>query len=557
MIGCATAFGLVALVRFVVSAGRTEYSLWPDEPAQLAMARSLGGGTHWTMHDHSTWRPGFALLLSPVHRVTSDPETVIRTAFGLNAVLGGVAAILLVVLARRLTSLGPAAATAAAIAVALTPALLFPTDFVWSESLLLPAYLASLLAILRLQESPSLRRGLAAGGLVAFAFSAHSRMLPLGVVVVGVVVVAARQERLDRRTAAVVVAATSGAFVAVQIASRAVVSQVWDDPASTNTVGAVLARITRPTDVAVSLVGQSWYLLISSVGIVGFGAVALWHAVRDVDGHDDGLRGRLRRGDAIVVAATVVACVGLSVVFMAGRFRADRVVYGRYNDAVIAPVLLVGLATLAGATSALRTVRITIGVVATTAVCAATLALSRDDALASSNGLEPMILGLQPFIRSAASIPVVAITVMSIAVGLAVVAAFVVSGRTRWTLVAPLALVAMIVVAGVRTHGILDRGWNGRGDFSDVGELADGALAGRTDVDFFLPAGSNSTDRLMLFQMYLPSTELRVVDDVDVDSATRYVFAPSGDETLRQAGASRVWTDRFGRASLWDRSTSR
>ncbi len=118
-----TAVG-VTIVRLLVARGRDEFSLWPDEPAQLAMSRFLGGGVPWTMHDHSTWQPGYATVLSPAHWFTDDPVTVFHTALALNAVLGGVAAFLLVILVRRLTSLGPWPGAIVAGIVALAPAAL-------------------------------------------------------------------------------------------------------------------------------------------------------------------------------------------------------------------------------------------------------------------------------------------------------------------------------------------------------------------------------------------------------------------------------------------------
>ena len=186
--GASTAL-LVTLVRLWTSRGRDEFSLWPDEPAQLAMARFIGGGTRWTMHDHSTWQPGYATLISPVHWFTDDPVTVMHSALAVNAVLGGVAAWLLVLLVRRLTILGPWTAATIAAIIALAPAALFTTEFVWSEPLVAVLFPATLLALLRFGDSPTIARGALAGAFAALAFGTHSRMLPLAVVTIGVTVV--------------------------------------------------------------------------------------------------------------------------------------------------------------------------------------------------------------------------------------------------------------------------------------------------------------------------------------------------------------------------------
>src|SRR5918994_6292511 len=105
--------------------------------------RASRGGVPWTMHDHSTWQPGYATVLSPVHWFTDDPVTVLRTALVVNAVLGGVAAFLLVMVVRRLTILRPWQGAAVAGIVALAPATLFTTEFVWSEALVAVSFVAT------------------------------------------------------------------------------------------------------------------------------------------------------------------------------------------------------------------------------------------------------------------------------------------------------------------------------------------------------------------------------------------------------------------------------
>ena len=59
------------------------------------------------MLDRSTWRPGFGTLIAPIHWLTSDPVVAYQAALAVNAVLGGVACVLLCLLARRLTPLSP------------------------------------------------------------------------------------------------------------------------------------------------------------------------------------------------------------------------------------------------------------------------------------------------------------------------------------------------------------------------------------------------------------------------------------------------------------------
>jgi len=56
----------VMMARWWVSRQRRVFHVWPDEPGQLAIARFLGSAGRWSMLDHSTRRPGYGALISPL-----------------------------------------------------------------------------------------------------------------------------------------------------------------------------------------------------------------------------------------------------------------------------------------------------------------------------------------------------------------------------------------------------------------------------------------------------------------------------------------------------------
>lgn len=508
------------------------------------------------MHDHSTWRPAYAVLLAPIHWFTSDPATVFRLALGVNAALGAVSAVLLLLLARRLTSLGPWGGAAATLAVSLTPARLFTTDFVWSESLTSAMFLASLLALLRFWSTPSRSSGVVLALAVAGAFGTHSRLLPLVVIAAVAIAIALRRRSLSVGDAAVVGATAAAGIVAVGLATRAVVQRLWREPAATNSFAAVAERLLDPGALIVAFAGQTWYQLAASAGLVGVGG---WVLARNSFATAPGTPSR---DDSRLVGLSVLTCIGVSIVFMAGRVRADQVVYGRYSDVVTAPVLLIGLATIAAAaTSTPVRARVTAAAgiaIATITAAAVTLAF-RHDVLSSSNGLEPMILGLQPFRGDGDEVDLVRITALALLVGAALLATTF-TGRPTGRSPAPTGtflvtlVVALLAVGGIRTAHILRDEWPDRNGHEAVADLARSELPPGTPIDFHLPAASDATDRLMLYQMYLPQSEFTVVEDSSDVVSSPMVFARPDDRELIDGGATLVWTDRFGRMSLWDRS---
>ncbi len=176
----------------------------------------------------------------------------------------------------------------------------------------------------------------------------------------------------------------------------------------------VLDQLTNGVAVLVSLLGQTWYLLATTLGIIAYGAVAL---VRSAAGARSA--SAPTRGDARVVLVVVGASVALSVVFMSDRWRSDQLVYGRYNDAVVTPVLVVGLAALFAAIPYRRLLTTTIVAAVLTLASGGLLWALRADVLSQTNGLEPMILGVQPFATSDTTIDVVRISAWAAALTLA------------------------------------------------------------------------------------------------------------------------------------------
>ena len=541
---------LVVAARYLSSRQRRIYGIWPDEPAQLGIARFLGAGVRWNMHNHSTWRPGYGTLLAPTWWFTDDPTTVYRTALVLNALLGGVSYLLLYALVRRLTRLGTLLCAGISLLAALAPAVLFTTDFVWSEALLQPLYLGTLLVLLHFHARPSLATGAAAGTLAIAAFVTHSRMLPLALVVTGVAAVAAAQRRLPARHGAAIIAWIAGTFAAASWYSEWIVDRLWNEPFERNSYGGVLSQLAKLDDMVVSLAGQSWYQLVTTAGIAGLGALALARAARRR--HRRAASPLPARGDALVVSAAVGSLVALSIVFMADRWRADQLVYGRYNDVAGAPLVVLGLAALAGTRrlgAILRDLTLVAGLIAVTG---AVLWLLRRDDLGAGVGVRAMILGLQPFIGSDDSIDVLPITVAALVI-VSALAGWAAIGRLGGLRPAVLAAVAGLVAIGcLRADEAINRNRNGWAGARSVATLQDGVLPAGATIDFVLRERSNDTGAMMVYQFYLPTNPFDVVPRPDLDEpSTPYVFARSDDERLLESGAEVAWTDPTRPMALW------
>ncbi len=557
---------VVAGARWAFSGDRRVFHVSPDEPSQLAIARWLAGGRRWNMFDHATWQPGLGTLLTPIYWFTDDGELAVRAALAVNAAIGGLSAAVLVLLCRRLTGLSALWCGVAATLAAVTPASLSASSFVWAEPLVSLSFLLTIVMLIRWFDTDHLLTAMAAIAVAVGGYTSHSRLLTL----VGTTVLLTVGMELWRRrwvNAGALAVTAALVFIASAAWTRRILANVWDDPSDQNTVGAVWKRIKNPLDVAESLLGQAWYQLAATVGIAMIGTIVIARAA---------LRPRssepiehLRVVDARIVAVTTLPMLVLSAVFMSGRTRPDQFIYGRYNDAVVWPILVVGIAWIGR--------RITRGferrhlvLAAATGVSIMGLGLAVDrlhgDAIRERYGVRGMIAGLLPYVDGSNTLDVWRTSIIATALFLAVIglarlatARWLPERRGRAVLGLGAALaVGVLTVAAVRTEHVADlrlNGWTVTAEVAAVDALVPPGLSlgvrpvpnSRDPVVDWVP----QRQRFQLYQLFLPERSFVRDRGVD-DDVGPFVFAPLEDPEMIEAGAELIWRDPSLRIGLWE-----
>lgn len=557
----------VVVVRWWFALDRRVFHVVADEPGQLAMARWLAGGTRWNMFDHSTWRPGYSALLAPAFWLVDTGEGAVRAALTLNAVLAGVSAAILVRLLSRWTItwtaadrrpvLGPWACAVIATAVALAPAAIAASAYTWAEAMVTCTFLATLWWTQRFVDTGRLADALAATFAAAVAMTTHGRSLAL---LPTVVLITAGVLVVKRRRYAAAAVAGYGALLGVASLSFTdrVHGAVWDEPGDINTPGTVIERLDAPVALLDSLVGQTWYQLVASVGMVGIGAgvvlLSWWRPARYLD-----------RRSAAVLVALIAPLVLTSVTFMADRERADQLVYGRYVDAVVWPLAAIGVASVVrllanGDPHSRRSTAPALPIVVAS-VCVLTgliVAWRHGDQLAGDVGLRMMVPGLLPYIGSLDGVPVLTITAVAGAIPLAI-AALVRRGAGRGALPAmALVLVLGLAWSGLRVHdaqsGALNA-WDIAESVARVDRLVpeDAPIGVVIVPDHERPRVPYvvQRQRYQIYQLYLPDREV-VWERTPQRPTTTFVFAPAAYPPLLDAGGRVVWGDPAVRVALWE-----
>jgi hypothetical protein len=543
---------LVAAVRYAFSARQTMFRLTPDEFANVGMARFLAGGRWNMLIDLQTWRPGLATLLAPIYTVVHDPLWQLRSALMLNAAIAAVSVIWLIKIISRLTGAGPRLTLLLAGVIALQPSSLSASAHVWAEPLVTLTFLATLWCLLRYFEAPSLGLALQAIAWSVFGYTSHGRLLPLVGMVVLLLMGHAVMSRNLVRLAATGCAGLVGVYLS-NLYSDWIVDRVWTIADRTNTTTSVLDRLDKPLQVVDSGIGQLWYQLCASALVAGVGLVVLTRRAlaRRAD------RGRV---DARVVLCVVIPLMVVSMVFMSDRARGDHVIYGRYNDAIMWPVLAVGGAWLAVGwlRESRRSVAWTMGGVVVGAAELGLLLRQLHHLQLGSQGsvVIDMVAGMIPYVGVRGSIPALTTTAMALAafavlVGLA-------SFGSRRPRAAACLLVVVMSAAGLRTYDRFDNITSNWGEASAVKELSPTVLDPDVPIGISIMPNGLAPDEPewvqltygLLYQWYLPDHTF-VMDSGIGDGVGPYVIATAHDRLLTDRGGTIVWHDPGADMAIW------
>ncbi|MFW2334721.1 hypothetical protein [Ilumatobacter sp.] len=507
-------------------------------------------GTTWNLFDYGTRRPGLSLLLAPGFALTDDASTVYRTALFLNPVLAGASVVALIFVIRRLTGWTSGTATMVAVGVALAPTSVAASSTVWAEPLTTLTFLLTLFALMRFFELPGIGRAMIATGAAAAGFLAHSRLLPLIPVAVLLTVITLARRR-DLGGAVVVTLWSFATTIVMVIVSGAAIDHVWTEPTTTNDAGEVAKRLDAPLAIIDAAIGQLWYLLAATFGVVAFGTVELVRLAVGRDRPD-------RRTGALLVIALTTPLLAVSALFMSDRPRADHLVYGRYNDAVLWPIVALGVAWIghnlwdAQRARSRDTIATVVTVAALLLVTAAAVHQWHAADLRSRITLTHMVPGIVWLSPQRGTIEVwpttlAALVVMAIGFG-----AVVLRRRVPWLV--PVVVVTVLAAGGLRARIEFGTDANALTIASVVTEttalLPDGEQVG---YSLSQPSPEITLDNqrawAQAYQFYLPEHEFLL--DGGPDDVGPYVFAPFDDAVMSAIGAEEIWTDPRSGISLW------
>jgi hypothetical protein len=525
--------------RLVLSLIRTGPVLVADEIGYLTNARVLSGGLAGQLEQAPFYRGGYSLLIAPLIELGGSPSFTYHLVLVLNALLAAAVFPLLFVLLTRFGGVRADLAIWASLAGAAYPALTVLSQVAMSENALFPLVIVWLIAfggVLAAHERGNeVAWATGLGAATGALWAVHNRMIVAVVLAVAGLLWLAWRRRLRPPALAAGLAVIAVAFLGVHFLDGYLIDHNYAGSAPDELSERMddLFRFAGLRTALANLIGQTWYLLVATFGLV---AAATWDFFRPR--REEGGRG-------VPVLGVLLALTGLLLLISASAFpertRPDMLIYGRYTEVVAPALVAFGLAALSRARSWRWLAWPLLGFGALTAAVVLIRATASDPDAANRwniSALPFVTVQLGPAILLGAAVVAVA------GAGLLLWA----RGRGQWAPAAlAVALFVPVIAYGawnpVRSsqRAVYPAGWESPGTAAERA----GAAKIAYDLDHYDTIG------LYTVQWFLPKTELTLFHGNRQPAPSRFVL--SGEEfSQRHPGAKQLWSDAGRDEVLWE-----
>ena len=532
------------LLCVAMSLARSGPVLMADEAGYLGNARLLGGGLEFEMGTSPFYRAGYSLLLAPVVGLGGDPETTYGLVLVINAALAASLVPLLYLLLTRCFEVSPKWALGGAIAGAVYPTVLSLSQVAMSENALFPLTILWLLAVgglLRSRGRGDVVGGLAAGASAAALWVVHGRMIVALALTVLMLVGLVVRGRISRRAGiagfgVIAVGLVAGSLLNDLVVDRNYdgreVNEVSDTLGSVDDLDAALAVLRN-------LIGESWYLLVASFGLVGLLLAAQGRVAAT----------KLLRGEDDVPALSLALLLGLAAgllvvtaVWFVDATRPDQIAYGRYVEPTLPPLVALGVVTAAARPSG-RATRLVIAGIAVFTITVAALASGLDFPGQDANRWN--LAGLPFIARDLGPEVIIGAGAVAATGAFAILAT---ARRAPWA--AWLAAVALFVPVAV--YNEIRLVLQSDNDAYPAGWTSPQSIVEARGDEVAYDVSRLDRFAVKAYQWFLPDTPFELYDGGDTSPPAPLFFSASKAARKRSSpGAQIVWRDHARDQVLW------
>lgn len=333
--------------------------IMPDETGYWA-AGAYFAGWDWqgVMRLSPYYGVGYGLFLAPVIAIFREPLAIYHAAIVENVILWIFSYWVLLYLAKRFFPKASAAyCCLACFAAIIFPAYLYNTQTTYVESCVVFVFLINCALLANISEKPSCIKMMLLGILTILLFLLHQRTIGVAIALVMTLgLLLLRRKIKPRHIIAFFVILLTALLVAVLIKNNVVAnvyqnsshSEYNDFSTQTQKVAEIFS-LNGFFKLLVNCIGRVMYLGGASLLLVYWG---MYYTGRDII-YGMGLKKSYSQGQSsaimqcaeikVFLFLCVLASIGISAISMIEGNRLDHVIYGRYSEYVLAPILMIAL----------------------------------------------------------------------------------------------------------------------------------------------------------------------------------------------------------------------
>ncbi len=339
---CAVGFMLT------VAARMKSPTIHPDEWGFLSNGQALIGNVEAPLPTGSFYTAGFGIVTGLAGLVTGSISGAYRVTLFVNIGFALATAWFAARLAHRTFGVPAMHARLIGVLVLVLPGTIVSAMFAWPEIAARLVFLAFVALVYRAVSGTSLANVVILCGFTGLMPALHGRFTLLLPVVAVLCVWLWRTSRLVFAHAAAGAGAMVSGYAVSYFLNRFVKASLYVE--SYDQENRLLERLFRPDlwpALLRTMVGQSWYLLATTIGIVGLGFLyAVRSAVRGRGSRSVDERAWAEGVTLAVLAASTVAIIFTGGLQLLHGNRGDHLMYGRYVEMIVPALVLVAMVAL-------------------------------------------------------------------------------------------------------------------------------------------------------------------------------------------------------------------
>ncbi len=341
---------LLILIHVLFTSQIQQPLLWPDEFMQLGHARYFSGGNHFLLLSGLPYSyPAYAFLILPAFWLFSTPDSIYQAVIVVNVIFASALYFPIYYILRNLFSIDKKTIAIISLTTCLYPAFVAQSMIAWQDSVIFTFYASTIALLLYFLKKKTYLSALLFSGSLGFSYMMHARVLPILIVSIIFLLLLGiyKKNLLEKLLLAITVIILF--FIATKSLNAHIIDIAWQAKGHPYSFGEIFQRLITLEGLRLFLLrilGHLLYLIQATYGLFVLGLIFLLQNIWQ--NKKESLKKTLENDNVVVLIFLLLTSLGAFFAYALFNatteiWRADQLIYGRYSEIFLAPLLALGL----------------------------------------------------------------------------------------------------------------------------------------------------------------------------------------------------------------------